>query len=170
MLFLADFSVIRPDFGLFFWSVLIFLIFWFMMSRLAFKPISEALAKRENDIQDALDQAEKARQEMSNLKAENEQILAQAREERAQILKEANDVKNGIISEARDKAKEEANRIVTNAKLEIENQRKAAVTDLKNEAGRMAVTIAEKILRKQLSGDSDQQAYVDSLVDEIKLN
>lgn len=170
MIFLLDFTPIRPEFGLLFWSTLIFLLFWGIMGKYAFGPIKEALKKRESDIQDALDQAKYAREEMSNLKAQNEQILTQAREERSKILKEAKEIKDSMIKEAREKAKDEAQKIVNNAKNEIDNQKQAAIIELKNQTGMMALEIAEKIIKKQLSGDSEQEKFANSLIDDIKLN
>lgn len=171
MLFvLLEFSPIKPDIGLILWTTVIFSLFWFLMSRVAFTPIKNALKKRENDIQDALDQSKLAREEMATLKAENAQALAQANAERAQILQEAKEMKANIINEAKDKAKEEANKIVSNAKLEIENQRKAAVTDIKNQAGVMAIEIAEQLLKKNLKGDAEQEGLVNTLVDKFNLN
>ncbi|NNE13571.1 MAG: F0F1 ATP synthase subunit B, partial [Saprospiraceae bacterium] len=145
-------------------------LFWFLIGKFAFKPIALALKKREDDIKNSLAEAERARDEMANLKAENEQILAEARAERAKILKEATETKNAIVSEAKNKAKEEANRIVTSAKLEIENEKQAALISVKNEVGMMATDIAEKIIRKQLSGNEDHESFVGTLIDEIKLN
>lgn len=170
MLFLADFSVIKPEPGLLFWTTLIFLIFWFLMSRFAFKPIAESLKKRETDIQDALDQAKLARAEMANLQAENEKLLAQAREERSQILKEAKDAKDEIIAEAKERANVEYKRKVESAMQDIENQKNAAMVDLKNKAGQLAIEIAEKILRKELANNPEQVAYAKNLVDNMKLN
>ena len=140
------------------------------MSRVAFTPIKNALKKRENDIQDALDQSKKAREELATMKADNAKMQAQANEERAQILQEAKDMKNSIINEAKDKAKDEANKIVANAKLEIDNQRKAAVNDIKNQAGVMAIEIAESLLKKNLKGDAEQEGLVNTLVDKFNLN
>lgn len=170
LLLAVDFSVIKPDPGLIFWTAIVFILVWTILGRMAFRPIQNALKKREESIQDALDEAKRAREEMANLKAENEQLLIEAREERANILKEAKDMKNAMIEEAKGKAKEEAQKIVANAKQEIENQRKAAVTDLKNQVGQMAIEIAEKVLREQLAGNSEQEAYVNKLVDDIELN
>lgn len=170
LIFLADFSVIKPDFGLLFWTTIFFLLFWFIIGRFAFRPIANALKKREDDIQNALAEADKAREEMAKLKAENEQILAEAREERAKILKEAMDTKASIVNEAKTKAKEEAQRIVTNAKLEIENEKQNALIEVKNQVGMMATDIAEKVIRKQLSGSQDHESYVGKLIDEIELN
>ncbi len=166
---LADFSVIKPDPGLIFWTSIIFIVLWTILGRMAFRPIQNALKKREDDIQDALDEAKHAREEMANLQAENEKLLIQAREERALILKEAKEAKNTIINEAKNDAKAEAQKIVASAKQDIENQRMAAVTDLKNQVGQMAIEIAEKVLRRQLAGNTEQESYVNQLVDEIEI-
>jgi len=170
MLFLADFNVLKPEPGLLFWTTVIFLIFWFLMSRFAFKPIGAALKQRETDIQNALDEAKKAREEMSHLQAENEKLLAQAREERSAILKEAKEAKDEIISEAKERANAEYKRKVESALQDIENQKMAAMVALKNQAGQLAIEIAEKVLRKELSNKTEQEAYAKSLAESINLN
>lgn len=170
MLFLVDFSVIKPDPGLLIWTIVIFGIFWLMMGRFAFKPIAESLKKREMDIQNSLDEAKKAREEMANLQAENEKLLAQAREERSQILKEAKEAKDEIIAEAKERASAEYKRKVESALQDIENQKMAALVALKNQAGQMAIEIAEKVLRKELADKKDQESYAKSLAESIKLN
>ena len=170
MFFLADFSVIKPDPGLLLWTTIIFVLFWFIMSRYAFKPIAESLKKREVDIQSSLDEAKRARQEMSELQAENAKLLAQAREERSAILKEAKEAKEDIIAEAKERANAEYKRKVESAIQDIENQKLAAMVALKNQAGQMAVEIAEKLLRKELANKADQDAYAKSLAESINLN
>jgi len=170
MLFLLDLDPIKPDIGLILWTTVAFLLFWGLIGKYAFGPIKDALKKRESDIQTALDEAKKAREEMANLNAKNEELLAQASEERAKILKEAKEAKDAIISEAKDKARDEAQKIVASAKSEIENQKMAAMTDVKNQAGMMALNIAEKILKKELAGNSDQENFANSLVEEINLS
>ena len=170
MIFLSDFSPIKPDFGLFLWTAIIFIIFWIMMAKFAFGPIKEALKTRESDIQDALDEAKKARQEVANVKAENDKVLAIAREERSAILKEASETRDSIVNEAKNKAREEAQKIVTAAKQDIDNQKKAAITDLKNQAGILAIEIAEKLIRKELKGGAENEAFVKTMVDQIKMN
>lgn len=162
--------MIRPEPGLLFWTTVIFLLFWYLMSRFAFKPIAESLKKREMDIQEALDQAKLAREEMANLQAENEKLLAQAREERAAILKDAKDSKDEIIAEAKERANAEYKRKVESAIQDIENQKLAAMVELKNTAGKLAIEIAEKVIRKELADKTEQEAYAKSLVDQIKLN
>jgi len=170
LIFLLDFNPIKPDLGLILWTTVFFLGFWFLIGRSAFRPIANALKSREEDIQSALDEAKKAKEEMANMKAENERILADAREERSKILKEAKDMKNNIVNEAKDQAKLEATKIVSTAKTEIENQKRAAITEVKNSAGIMALEIAEKVIKKELKGKPEHEDYVNKLVDGFNLN
>lgn len=170
MFSLISFNPFIPSPGLAIWGLVIFLLFWFIMGKVAFRPIAEALSKRENDIQDAIDQAKKTREEMASMKAENEKLLAQAREERSKILQEAKDIKNQMISEAKEKAKEEASKVISNAMHDIENQKKAAIAEVKNELGNIALDIAEKVIRKELKSNADHQAFVNTLVKEVNLN
>lgn len=167
---LADFSVIRPDFGLFFWTSVIFVLFWLLMAKYAFRPIADALLERQSDIQDSLDEAKKAREDMANLKAENQELLRQAQEERVAILREAKEAKDSIINEAKNAAKAEASKIVANAKEQINNQKMAAVVELKNASGQMAIDIAERIMKTQLSGDAATESLVKKLLSEVELN
>lgn len=170
MITLLNFTPFQPTPGLAIWSLIIFLLFWIILGKFAFKPITEALEKRENDIQSALDSAKKAKEEMTNLKAENEKILTEAREEKSRIINEAKEIKIQTISEAKEKAKEEANRIILSAKSEIDNQKKTAIAEIKTQVGGMAIEIAEKLVKRELRSNSDHDAYVKTLVDEFNLN
>ncbi|MDX1943222.1 MAG: F0F1 ATP synthase subunit B [Saprospiraceae bacterium] len=170
MIFLADFTAMQPNPGLILCTALIFILFWTLMGRFAFKPIQNALKQREEDIQKSLDEAKKAREEMANLKAENEQLLRQAQEERVKILREANEAKDSIVKEAKEKAKQEYNKIITDAKQQIEHQRMAAIIDIKNQVGKISLEIAEKVIRKELQGNTEQEKFVNTLVGEMKLN
>ena len=169
MFFLVEFSPIKPEFGLFFWTLLIFGVFFFLMRKFALKPIVTALKEREDSITDALASADNARKEMSNLKAENENILAQAREERMKMLKDAKDEANRVIAESKNTAKEEATRILTTAQQDIENMKAKAMVEVKNQTGQLAISIAEKILKKELAGNPEQQSFVNSVMSEMKL-
>lgn len=170
MITLLSFTPFQPTPGLAFWSLLIFLLFWFILGKFAFKPMMAALEQRENDIQGSLDAAKKAKEEMASLKAENDKILAEARLEKTKILQEAKDIKNQTIAEAKEKAKEEANKIIASAKLEIDNQKKAAIAEVKTQVGGMAIDIAEKLVKRELKGNADHEGYVKKLVDEFNLN
>ncbi|MEM9887585.1 MAG: F0F1 ATP synthase subunit B [Bacteroidota bacterium] len=170
ILLLERFSPFLPDPGQLLWTTLIFILFWVIIGRTAFKPIQNALKKRENDIQDALDEAKKAREEMSNLQSRNKELENQAQVERAKILKEAKDAKESILKEARERANVEYKKQLESAKEEIQNQKMAAITDLKNQAGTMAIQIAEQILKRELDNKTEQEKFVNELVEDIKLN
>ncbi len=163
-------ELLTPDLGLFFWNLLAFLIVFFLLRKFAWKPILGSLKSREEGIADALATAEKVKAEMAQLKNENEALLAKAREERAQMLREARDTKDKIINEAKDQAKLEANKIITDAQAAIEQQKMAALTDVKNQVGNMVIEISEKILRRELSAKPEQENYIKQLANEVKLN
>lgn len=169
LFFLADFNVARPGIGLLFWTLFIFLLFWSLVGKFAFRPIKDALKKRENDIQSALDEARKAKEEMARLNTDNQRLLNEAREERAKLLREAKLTGDKLIAEARDKAKEEANKIVVDARQEIENQKNKALVEVKNQVGQMSIDIAEKLIRHQMN-TQEQKSLVEKLVNEIKLS
>lgn len=167
---LADFSVIKPDPGLLVWTSVFFLLVWFLLGKLAFKPIQKALKEREVTIQSSLDEAKRAKEEMMTLKSENEKLLAQAREERTRMLKEAEETKQQIIKEAKERAKADAAKIVETAQNEISNMKSHALVEVKNQVGNIALEIAEKVLREKLQGQPNQEAYVAKLLDEMNIN
>jgi F-type H+-transporting ATPase subunit b len=107
---------------------------------------------------------------MAQLKNDNEALLAKAREERATLLKEAKETKDKIISEAKEQAKAEAAKIVADAQATINNQKMAAITELKNQVGNLVIEVSEKVLRKELSNKADQEHYIKKLAEEAKLN
>jgi len=163
-------ELLTPALGLFVWTLVAFLIVFFILRAFAWKPILKSLNERESGIADSIAAAEKVKAEMKAMQSENQTLLAQAREERTQVLKEAKEMKDKIIGEAKEQAKVEANKIMDDTRLQIERQKNAAMTEVKNEIGNLAVEVAEKILRKQLAGQEAQQSYVKMLADEIKLN
>lgn len=163
-------QVLVPQFGYFLWSLIIFLIFFFLLKKFAWKPILKGLKDREDSIASSLEAAEKAREEMQNLQAENEKILHEARAERESVLKEAREMKEEIVSKARTEAQEEATRMIEKAREEIQAQKMAAITDIKNQVGQLSLEIAEKVLRKELADKDAQQNYVDGMVAELNLN
>jgi F-type H+-transporting ATPase subunit b len=163
-------DLLIPSFGLIIWTLLAFLIVFFILKKFAWKPILNSLKERENSIADSLSTAERVRAEMAQLKSENEALLAKAREERGQILKEARDTKEKIINEAKEQAKIEANKIITDAQAAIEQQKMAALTDVKNQVGLMVIEVSEKVLRRELNNKTEQEKFVRELTNEVKLN
>jgi F-type H+-transporting ATPase subunit b len=163
-------DLLIPSFGLIFWTLLAFLLFFFILKKFAWKPILKSLKEREDGIADSLATAEKVRAEMAQLKNENEALLAKAREERASLLKEARDTKDKIINEAKEQAKLEAGKIITDAQAAIEQQKMAALTELKNQVGILVIEVAEKILRRELADKPEQENYIRQLSNDVKLN
>ena len=163
-------DLLTPDLGLFLWNLLAFVILYFILKKTAWKPILKSLDEREKGISDSLATAERVKTEMAQLKNENEALLAKAREERALLLKEARETKDKIINEAKDQAKLEAGKIITDAQAAIEQQKMAAITDVKNQVGILVVEVAEKILRRELSNKAEQENYIRQLSNEVKLN
>lgn len=163
-------NLLTPAFGLLIWTLLAFLIVFFVLKKYAWPAIVKGLKDREQSIADALSTAEKVKAEMAQMKSEHEALLAQAREERAQILKEARETKDKIINESKELAKSEASKIIAEAQAAIEAQKMAAIIDVKNQVGKMVIEVSEKILRRELKNKEDQEAHIKGLVSEVKLN
>ncbi len=163
-------DLLTPELGLFFWTLIAFLAVFFILRKFAWGPIISSLGDREKGIADSIATAERVRNEMSQLKAENEKLLAQAREERTAMLREAKETRDKIVGEAKDMAKIEANKIIVDAQHQIQQQKMAAITEVKNEIGTLAISVAEQILRKQLNAADGQDTYMKMLAGDIKLN
>ena len=163
-------ELLLPELGLFIWTLLAFVIVFLILKKFAWKPILATLNDREKSIADSIASADKVRQEMANMKSENEQLLNQAREERSLMLKEAKDTKDKIVNDAKSQAIEEANKIMADARAQIQNEKMAALTDVKNQMGKLVIEVSEKVLRKELSDKSAQENYISTLAKEIKLN
>ena len=163
-------DLLTPELGLFVWTLIAFLTVFFILRKFAWKPILKMLGERETGIAESIAAADRVRKEMSQLQSENEKLMAQAREERSAMLKEAKETKDRIVNEAKEQAKVEANKIIADAQQQIQQQKMAALTEVKNEIGNLAVEVAEKILRKQLASTEGQNSYMEMLADDIKLN
>jgi F-type H+-transporting ATPase subunit b len=163
-------QLLTPGLGLIIWTLLAFLIVFLILKKYAWPSILGGLHKREQTIADSLATAEKIKAEMAQMKNENEAILAQAREERSQMLKEARETKDKIINESKEQAKIEANKIIIEARAAIDIQKMAAITEVKNEVGKLVIEVTEKVLRRELSNKEAQEAHIKGLVDEVKLN
>ncbi len=163
-------ELIMPDTGLLIWMTITFLIVLILLRKFAWKPILKMIKEREDSIDSALKSAENAKLEMLALKSDNEKILAQARNERDTMMKDARDMKEQIVGEAKGKAKEEADKILTSAREAIQNEKMAAITELKNQVALLSVEIAEKILKRELSDENKQKDLIGDLLKDTKLN
>ena len=150
-------ELLTPGLGFFVWNLIAFLILLIILRKTAWKPILKSLKSRETGIAESLATAERVKAEMAQLK-------------RAQLLKEARDTKDRIINEAKEQAKVEAGKIVADANAAIQQQKMAALTDVKNQVGTLVIEVAEKVLRRELTDKSQQEKYIKQLAEEVKLN
>lgn len=163
-------SLINPGFGLVIWMAIALLVVLFILKKYAWKPIMNALKEREGSIEDSLRAADKAREEMKELKLDNEKLLRDAKDERDALLREARIIKEKIIDEAKERAGTEANNIVESAKKRIENEKKAALVEIKNTIATTSIEIAEKILREEFKDKKKQSDYIEKMLKETRLN
>ena len=163
-------DLILPDYGLLFWTGLVFCLLLFLLAKFAWKPILNAVDAREQKIHEALELAVKTKAEMQLLQAENEKILKEARAQRDTIMNDAKETAVQMIEDAKNKAKLEANKIVESAKTSIAMEKTAAIVDLKNQLAGFSLDIAEKIVRGDLSTDAKQKALAEKLADDINMN
>ena len=163
-------DLILPDYGLLFWTGLVFCLLLFLLAKFAWKPILNAVNEREQKIHEALELAVKTKSEMQLLQAENEKILKEARAQRDAMMKDAKETAVQMVEDAKNKAKLEANKIVESAKASIAMEKAAAIVDLKNQLAGFSLDIAEKIVRGDLSTDAKQKALAEKLADDINMN
>jgi F-type H+-transporting ATPase subunit b len=163
-------QLLLPGIGLIFWTLVAFIIVFVILRKAAWKPILSSLNEREKTIADSLETAERVKREMAQLKTENEDLMAKAREERGAMLKEARETKDRIINEAKEQSKIEANKIIAEAQQAINTQKMAALTEVKNQVGKLVVEVTEKVLRKELSSKDAQEAHIKDLISEVNLS
>ncbi|MBB2146695.1 F0F1 ATP synthase subunit B [Pedobacter sp. LMG 31464] len=163
-------DLFNPSIGLIVWSTIVFLLLFFILAKFAWKPVMVAIKEREQFIDDSLNKAELANQEMARLTAQNEDLMKQARAERDEILKEAKKLKDNIVNEAKTSAHTEGAKLIEKARIEIENQKKAALAELKGQVSTLSLDIAERVLRSQLDDKAKQQDLVTSLLKDVELN
>lgn len=163
-------ELVKPAFGLVFWMFITFGIIVFLLKKFAWTPILTMLREREQGIQNALDSAKKAKEEMASLQLNNERILNEAKAERDRLLKEAREMKDSIVNEAKSKAGKEAEKLLAAARESINAEKMAAITELKNQVAVLSIEIAEKILKEDLSSQDKQKALIKTLLDDVTLN
>jgi F-type H+-transporting ATPase subunit b len=163
-------ELLTPGTGLILWQLIVFILLFLLLSKLAWKPIISSLKEREASIQTALDTAEKARLEMAQLKSDNEKLLKDARDERDKMLREARDIANRIKDEAQGDAKKSADRIIEDARAAINIEKQAALKDVRIQVAMFSLEIAEKLMKKNLTDDKSQKELVESYIKDLKIN
>jgi F-type H+-transporting ATPase subunit b len=161
---ISEFSI-----GLFFWQSMIFIGLFFLLRKYAWGPILSAVNERETSIKDALASAEAARTEMESLQSDNQRILKEARAEKEALLKEARSTRAELINTAKEEAQAEADKILTQAQEAIQNEKRAAINELREQVGSIAMDIAEKVLQKELENKDKQVQLIDQLIQDSDL-
>jgi len=163
-------ELLTPGTGLIIWQLIIFVLLFLLLSKLAWKPILSSLKEREKSIQDALDTADNTRAEIAKLKADNANLLKEARDERDKMLRDAREAGNRLKEEAQVAAKKTADKIIEDARAAINIEKQAALKDIRIQVSNFSLEIAEKLLKKNLSDDSSQKALVDTYLKDLKIN
>lgn len=162
-------AVLTPDLGLLFWMLVAFLVVFFVLAKFGFPAIVGMVEERKKYIDESLQKAHEANEKLASITAQSEKMLTEARERSAQIVKEAAATRDNIVSAAQEKAREEGARMIQEAKQQIEGEKQAALQEIRGEVAKLSISVAEKILRKQLSDDAAQMQYVDKLLDEVSV-
>ena len=163
-------ELLTPGYGLIFWQIVVFLLLFFLLAKMAWKPILSSLKEREASIQNSLDSAERAKDEMAALKADNEKLLKEAREERDKILRDARDAANRLHDQAQTDAKKAADKMIEDAKSVIQTEKQAALRDVKAQVAMFSLEVAEKLIKKKKEKDKDQKDLVDRFINDLKIN
>ena len=163
-------DLLIPSTGLLFWMSLTFLVVLFILWKFGFPVITNMVKERKAFIDDSLRKAHEANERLANIQKEGESILQEAREKQAQILKEAADTREAIVEQAQAKAREEGARLLEDARVAIDQEKKAAIADIRKQVASLSVEIAEKVLRENLKGDKAQMDLIDRMLDDVSSN
>ena len=163
-------SILTPDPGLLFWMLLAFLVVFWVLAKYGFPAIVNMVDERNRFIDESLRKAHEAQERLANIEKEGESILQEARAKQAQILKEAAETRDAIVEQAQEKARAEGARLMDEAKTAIEQEKKAALADIRKQVAALSVDIAEKVLRENLKNDKSQMDLIDRMLDEVSAN
>ena len=163
-------DLLIPSSGLLFWMSLTFLVVLCVLWKWGFPVIVNMVAERKAFIDDSLQKAREANERLANIQKEGESILQEAREKQALILKDAAATRDSIVEKAQQKAREECVRMLEEARNEIENEKQAAISEIRNQVAKLSILIAEKVVRKNLSDDKAQMELIDRMLDDVSSN
>lgn len=160
-------SILTPDFGLFFWMLVAFLVVFLLLAKFGFPVITKSVEERKNFIDESLRKAHEAQERLANIEKEGESILQEAREKQTQILREAAQTRDVIVEQAQEKARQEGSRLLDEAKTAIAQEKNAAIADIRRQVAALSVDIAGKVLRENLKDDKSQMDLIDRMLDEV---
>ena len=160
-------DLLMPSFGLMFWMAIVLFVVLALLWKFGFPAITKMVEERKNYIDESLRKAHEANEKLANIQKEGESILQEAREKQALILKEATTTRDAIVAKAESQAKEQGEKLISDAKLQIETEKQNAIRDIRSQVAELSVKIAEKIIKEQLSTDAKQMELIDKLLDEV---
>ncbi len=163
-------GILLPDPGLVFWTALSFLILLFILTKFAWKPMLSALKARDEHIEGALKNAEEAKNELQKMEITRKEMLESTKVEKDKLIKEAQEIKAQILADAKEASQIEGNKIIEQARKQIQHEREEAIASLRSQVGLLSIEIAEKILREQMKDEAKQKALIDQYLDEINFN
>jgi len=163
-------ELVTPGIGLLFWMTFSFVILLIILRKFAWKPLLKMVKNREESIENALNEAEKAREEAAVLNEQHKVLLKQNNEKYLAMLNEVQKIRTQKMQEVKDEARQKSEQWMREAKENIDNERQLAFTELKRDMADLSVDIASKILREQLKSDRKSAEFAQMLVDEMELN
>jgi F-type H+-transporting ATPase subunit b len=156
--------------SLIFWTTIIFIVFFILLRKFAWKPILTAVKGREDSINNALLSAENAKKEMMALKSDNQKLLDEARAERDAMIKDATAIKDKMIADAKSEAQAQGQKMIEQAKASIISEKNNAMAEIKNQVSSLSLEIAEKLLKEELTNKEAQTKLVEKMLGDVKLN
>ncbi len=163
-------ELFTPDFGLVFWMFIAFILLFIVLAVWGWPVVINQMDKRANTIDQGVEDARKAKEQLDNARAEAQKYVKEAQARQAEMLREAQKMKSDIIEEARNEAQKAAKKEMDAAKMAIDQARKEAELQFRNEVGKFSIDIAEKMMRSNMKSDKAQTELVNKLLDEIEKN
>ena len=161
-------ELFMPEAGLVFWMFVVFVVLFAILAKFAWPVITKMVDDRAALIDKGVEYAEAAKASLEDSEAQARAILAEANRQQMEIMQEAAQMKAQIIEEAKKAATAEAKKLVDAAAISIEQSRKEAELQFRQEVSQFALTIAENIIRKELAGDKAQAEMVEQLLNELE--
>lgn len=160
-------SLLIPETGLFIWMFLIFGVVFFILAKFGWPVITKMIDDRAKYIDDSITSAKEANEKLAKIQEETAAMLKEAQEKQSAILAEAVNMRNQIVEKAKAEATEAGQKIMAEAKQQIDAEKEDAIRDIRRQVGLLSVEIAEKVLRQSLKDDKDQMAMIDRLLNEM---
>ena len=161
-------SILTPDFGLLFWMLVAFITLFVILAKFGFPVITGMVEQRKAFIDESLNNAKAANEKLAGIQAESEKVFREAREKQAEILREATATRDAMVKEAKTLAEAEGLKLLDEAKAQIQVEKANALRDIRSQVADLSVQVAEKIIRQQLSNDTERTNYINGLLDDIE--